>query len=166
MNENLKRGLIIGGSILGGLIFIWGIYAIIISCPLPFDQGTVVAKRIEPYREYRTQTEEDVTRREYYINEKGESDWRNVHDYTIYKEWLNKDFEDFIIVIQNKRVANYLFWKSTLEYTTDYFVSKATFESLHEGGVFSVKEFGGSIHDENNERLLLRTWNDDYGRIW
>ena len=151
-------------------MIIWGIYCCIISIEWPFEKGVIVQKRFEPYREYQETTKHEVGHHESYPSTDADGDpvlkTRWVHDYNKYKLWLVKDFEDYVIIIRGEREANYIFWKQKKTYTTEYFVTPNYFENLKEDQIFSAKEYGASRNDGNNEKTLLKEWDDRHGYLF
>lgn len=159
--ENMKNIIFIALIVIGSLIGVWGIYAIIITCPLPLSEGYVVNLSIQPYREYKDITRESIKRTVHKYNSlTGKDEAMEIHDYYLVREYLVKDYIDYVVTIRGKRIANYILWKSEKVYNTDYFITKDIYDSLYIEASYDNQLYKGKIFDENNERILLRSWRE------
>jgi hypothetical protein len=154
----------ITGIVIGALVGLWLIFAMIISCDLPLENGFVSKKIFEPYQE-------SIVTRSYNHNHtvttfvpdsKGKihTQSRSVHDYTEYRKYRIHDNEDYIITITDGKEIekNYIFFKVKKTRENNYYVSKQTYDSLHIESQFSTKEYKCSFFDDNNTEDLIETW--------
>lgn len=142
-----------------GLVVLFLLYVTIISIDLPLTKGIVINKYIDPYHEY--QTVESYRRYDtvYYKDSKGDRKSKSVYDHTDNYYYLNYDYIDYMVVIQNnkKTEKNYIFWKVKYYQTTTYYVTKLVYDSIQSNNemMYDNKIYNGQILDWNNEKILL-----------
>jgi hypothetical protein len=148
--------LSIAGIVLAALVGAWLIFALIISCDFPLEEGFVSKKTFKPYSEsiVTRSYDHNHTVTVWDIDSKGKmhSHSRSVHDYTEYRKYRIHDNEDYIITITDGKEIekNYIFFKVKKVRENNYYVSKEVYDSLYIESSFSTKEYRCSMFDENN----------------
>jgi len=117
--------------------------------------GYVWKKTYEPYKEYEhtEKIEHTKTEMKYVYDFTLEAySWKNVsvHDYYEYKKYMVKDYEDYLLVVKDKKSDN-----KTTYYVEDYIYNKLMIEHTYDQDIYR-----GSLDDFNNEWILIDTWRD------
>jgi len=119
-------------------------------------EGYVFQKYKEEYKEWTEIKTYDIQRKEIqyrYDFWEGEYGYypTDVHDYYLYKEYLIKDGEDFILIVKNKKNKN----------TTKWYVEKYVYDKLGIEHTYDQDIYYGSLTDYNNEYILLEEWREE-----
>jgi hypothetical protein len=105
------------------------------------------SKRIDRDDQYHTECH-TVLRIDYKGRLRSGQDCNQIYDYTLCREYLVKNYPDYIIKIKNKKDTNI------------FYINKNLFDDLKIGDFYDNKEWNYPSCDKNNVDILLREWKE------